>query len=440
MADLHVALDRSAGRLGVQLAAGLRAAVREGRLPGGTRLPSTRSLADDLAVSRGVVVAAYEQLVAEGFLIARTGDGTRVAEGGGHAEPGEAGRERQPEPEFDLRPGVPDLSAFPRARWAAAYKRALETMAHSDFAYPDPAGVPVLRAELAGYLRRVRAADVTPDRIVVTGGVAHGLSVVVRHVRAPLAVEDPTSDRQIPLLAGTGVPIVRVPVDGEGIDVAALAASGARSVLLTPAHQFPTGGVLSPARRAALVAWARRTGGTLIEDDYDAEFRYDRDPVGCVQGLVPDLTVLLGSVSKALAPGMRLGWLVAPAPLAAAVAAHRALTDLGGPVVEQHALAHFLASGAHDRQLRRMRRIYRARRDALVTALAAHLPHAQVGGVSAGLHLYVRITDLPDDAVARAARHGVAVLCQGPGLTLGYGALPERHIPTAVARLAQALT
>ncbi|ROO82815.1 GntR family transcriptional regulator/MocR family aminotransferase [Actinocorallia herbida] len=440
MPDLHIAVDRAAGRLAVQLAAGLRAAVRDGRLAGGARLPSTRGLAADLGISRGVVVAAYEQLVAEGFLLARTGDGTRVAPAAGRPVAEAVGAPGRAEaPEFDFRPGRPDLSQFPRARWAAAHKHALETMAHDDFAYPDPAGVPLLREELAGYLGRVRAADVTPERIVVTSGVAHGLSMVTRLLGGPLAVEDPTSERQIPLLAEAGAPLVRVPVDAEGLDVAALARSAARAVLVTPAHQFPTGVVLSPARRAALVAWARATGGTVIEDDYDAEFRYDRDPVGCVQGLAPDRTVLLGSVSKALAPGLRLGWLAAPAGLAAAVAGHRALTDLGGPVVEQHALAHFLASGAHDRQVRRARRVYRARRDALVEALARELPAARVGGVSAGLHLYVEIPGLPADAAARAARRGVAVERCGSGLVLGYGGVPARRIPGAVARLAAAL-
>ncbi|MDX6738591.1 PLP-dependent aminotransferase family protein [Actinocorallia sp. A-T 12471] len=537
MGDLHVAVDRTAGRLAAQLAAGLRAAVREGRLAGGARLPSSRSLAADLGVSRGVVVAAYEQLVAEGFLLARTGDGTRVA----HVPASRATRthgdnQRVTPVEYDFRPGRPDLAQFPRARWAAAYKHALDTMQHDDFAYPDPAGVPPLREELAAYLGRVRAADTSPDLIVITSGVAHALSIIAHLLTGEdpgsssgeervgplavanpqpgpseehasflagedpgsgsggeragllavgdpgpgsgegrtsllagedptlgsggeptsplagegrgsgeeggglLAVEDPTSERQIPLLEAAGARVVRIPVDAEGLDVAALARSGARAVLVTPAHQFPTGVVLSPARRAALVDWARRTGGVIVEDDYDAEFRYDREPVGCVQGLAPDRTVLLGSLSKALAPGLRLGWLAAPARLAEAAARHRARTDLGAPVVEQHALARFLASGAHDHQVRKVRRVYRARRDALVAALARALPEARVGGVSAGLHVYVEIPGLPDDAETRAAHAGVAVQRCGPGLVLGYGGVSERRIPAGISRLARALT
>ena len=441
MPDLHLDLDRSAGRLGMRLAAGIREAVRAGRLTPGTRLPATRALARDLGISRGVVVTAYEQLAAEGFLVSRQGDGTRVARlraasaGEGHPSPA-----AEPATGHDLRPGTPDLAAFPRTRWASALKRALAEMTHADFAYPPPAGVPVLRRELAGYLGRVRAAAVTPEQVVVTAGVAHGLSAVVGLAGVPLAVEDPTSERQLPLLRATGVPLIPVPVDGEGMDVAALARSGAKAVLLTPAHQFPTGVVLSSRRRAALAAWAEETGGLILEDDYDAEFRYDRDPVGCLQGLAPERTVLLGSVSKALAPGLRLGWLAAPVPLAARVAAHRMDTDLGSPVVEQHALARFLASGDYDRQLRRMRRVYRSRRDALVSALADLLPEAEIGGVSAGLHLYLRFPrPLPGLPEAAAARGVLVRDCGADALVVGYAALTEARLPEVVARLAEAV-
>ncbi|WP_460364547.1 aminotransferase-like domain-containing protein, partial [Actinocorallia lasiicapitis] len=340
---------------------------------------------------------------------------------------------------FDLRPGVPDLGAFPRAAWMAALRQGLAGMGSADLAYPDPAGVPRLRRELAGYLGRVRAAVADAGQIVVTGGVAHGLSTVVRLLGGVLAVEDPTSDRQVPLLAATGVPIVPVPVDADGLDVTALERSGATSVLLTPAHQFPTGVVLSPSRRAALLAWAARTGGHVIEDDYDAEFRYDRDPVGCLQGVAPDRVVLLGSVSKALAPALRLGWLVAPPDLAARVARHRVDTDLGSPAIDQHALAHLLASGGYDRHLRQMRRVYRSRRDALVAALRTHLPDADIQGVSAGLHLYLRLDGAGPAFHARAAALGVTLQPSPPGtLLLGYASLPEHRLTEAVRLLARA--
>ncbi|TDD85257.1 PLP-dependent aminotransferase family protein [Actinomadura darangshiensis] len=469
MTDLHLSLDRSAGRLAAQIAAGFRAGVRSGRLTAGTRLPSSRDLARDLDVSRGVVVTAYEQLTAEGFLIARRGDGTRIAPlarpddeaapvprapaASGPAEP-----EREPEVRYDLWPSKPDLSAFPRERWISAARAALRALPHDALAYPDPAGVQDLRAELASYLGRVRAAHADPGRVVIMNGVAHGLSALLRLVRdrgdAVLAVEDPTSERQLPMLAAAGLRVARVPVDGEGLDVAALARTGARAVLVTPAHQYPTGVVLSAARRAELIAWARGVDGLILEDDYDAEFRYDRDPVGCLQGVDPDRVVLLGSVSKSLAPALRLGWAVAAPSIAERLREHRVNTDLGAPVLEQYALTEFLRGGGYDRHLRTMRRRYRARRDALTEALADHMPGAMVRGVSAGIHLYV---ELPagcdeDDVVARAAEAGVSVAgARGmwspgraatapPALVLGYARLPEPHLVKAAQLLGQAVT
>ncbi|TDC61473.1 PLP-dependent aminotransferase family protein [Actinomadura sp. GC306] len=468
MTDLHLPLDRSAGRLAAQIAAGFRAAVRSGRLTAGTRLPSTRDLARDLDVSRGVVVAAYEQLTAEGFLVARRGDGTRIAPlARPDEEPGPApapvpaprGSARPgPAPAYDLWPSLPDLASFPRDRWIAAARAALRTLPHEALTYPDPAGVHALRAELSGYLARVRAARTGPDRIVIMNGVAHGLSALLRVLGAgghtSLAVEDPTSDRQLPMLDASGLRTVRVPVDAEGIDVGALARTRARAVLVTPAHQYPTGVVLSPARRAELIAWARDVDGLILEDDYDAEFRYDREPVGCLQGVEPDRVVLLGSVSKSLAPALRLGWAVAPPDLARRLREHRENTDLGAPVLEQYALAEFLKGGGYDRHLRVMRRRYRHRRDALAEALDVHLPSAMVHGVSAGIHLYV---ELPagldeDEVVARAARAGVAVAGARPmwsraragdappALVLGYARLNATHLVKAAELLGQAVT
>ncbi|MEU8801454.1 PLP-dependent aminotransferase family protein [Spirillospora sp. NPDC048819] len=468
MTDLHLPLDRAAGRLAAQIAAGFRSSVRSGRLTAGTRLPSSRDLARDLDVSRGVVVAAYEQLTAEGFLVARRGDGTRIAplarpdDGAAPRTRGAAPPAPEPRPEpalpYDLWPSQPDLSAFPRERWIAAARAALRTLPHDVLTYPDPSGVPVLRAELAGYLARVRAAHTGPGRVVVMNGVAHGLSALLRLLRAgghtALAVEDPTSVRQLPMIEASGLRVVRVPVDGEGVDVDALAATGARAVLVTPAHQYPTGVVLSPARRAELIAWARGVDGLILEDDYDAEFRYDREPVGCLQGVDPDRVVLLGSVSKSLAPALRLGWAVAPPAMAARLREHRENTDLGGPVLEQYALAEFLRGGGYDRHLRTMRRRYRSRRDALAEALSVHLPGATVHGVSAGIHLYV---ELPagrdeDEVVARAARAGVSVAGARtmwsparagqapPALVLGYARLTETRLVEAAELLGQAVT
>ncbi|MCO5992710.1 MocR-like pyridoxine biosynthesis transcription factor PdxR [Actinoallomurus rhizosphaericola] len=470
--DLHLTLDRSAGRLAAQVADGLRDLVRRGALGPGHRLPSTRDLAGDLKVSRGVIVTAYEQLVAEGFLVSRQGDGTRVARtvtpprpaapaGAAHRRAVRLAAATEAEPidppgiAYDLRPGKPDLTSFPRERWAATMREVLRDLPYAELNYPDPAGTRRLRTELAAYLARVRAAVATPETVVVTAGVAHVLATVPRILREEghrlLAVEDPLAHQQLPMLRATGVRTVGIPVDEEGIDVTALARTRARALLVTPAHQFPTGVVLSPRRRAALVEWARAVDAVIIEDDYDGEFRYDRDPVGCLQGLAPERVVLAGSVSKALSPALRLGWVAAPPWLAVRMRAARALYDLGSSALDQQVLARLIATGGYDRHLRGMRRRYRDRRDAFATALTRRLPQVRVHGVSAGLHAYVELPAGTDetDVVARAAALGVAV--QGvapmrvrhpgpPAIVIGYARLPEHRLAEAVDLLAQALS
>ena len=456
MSELQLRLDRAAGGLAEQVAGELRTAIRSGRLAGGVRLPASRALARDLGTSRGVVVEAYQQLAAEGFVVARQGSGTQVAgiqqppAAPGPAVPGPAD---QHEVGYDLRVGTPDLAAFPRRAWLAAIRQVLNVLPHEALGYGDPGGVPELAAELAAYLGRVRAADVPAGRLVVVNGVAQGLDLVIRALAGagpvPLAVEDPHSERTHALLRAAGAVRLPVPVDDQGIDVGALRRGPARVVLVTPAHQYPTGVVLSPRRRAELIAWAAEVDGLVLEDDYDAEFRYDRDPVGCLQGLCPQRVVLLGSVSKSLAPGLRLGWLVAPPPLAEAVRRARAQSDLGSPVIDQYALARLIASGAYDRHLRHMRRRYRARRDAMVEALARWLPGATVHGVSAGIQLYLELPPgLDQDAVVQAAaERGVAVQAAAPlragrdrppALMLGFARLPEHRIAEAVRLLAEA--
>jgi GntR family transcriptional regulator/MocR family aminotransferase len=359
-----------------------------------------------------------------------------------------------PRPAYDLRVGTPDLAAFPRRAWLAAVRQVMAELPHEALGYADPGGVPELRAELAAYLGRVRAAAVPAGRLVVVNGVAQGLHLTIRALArngpVPLAVEDPHSVGTYELLEAAGGVRVPVPVDGEGIDVGALRRSPARAVLVTPAHQYPTGVVLSPRRRAELIAWAEEVDGFVLEDDYDAEFRYDRDPVGCLQGLSPRRVVLLGSVSKSLAPGLRLGWLVAPPSLAGTLGRARALSDLGSPVIDQHALARLIAGGAYDRHLRQLRRRYRARRDALAGALARRLPGAVAHGVPAGIQLYLELpAGLDEAAVVRAAAErglaveGVAPLrvehAGPPALVLGFARLPERRLTEAVRLLAEAV-
>lgn len=456
MADLHIQIDREKGGIAGQIASELRDSIRGGRLAPGTRLPATRDLAADLQVSRGVVVEAYEQLVAEGFLVSRVGAGTQVtpqnAVGAARRPPKGAPLRARPVrramagPYYGHRPTSPDLAHFPREHWLASVRHVLTTVPSDALDYGDPGGVPELREELAGYLRRVRAADVRPENLVVVGGVAQGLSLVLhvlgRHRGLRLAVEDPGSSRQAPLLRRAGAHLVPVPVDEEGLDVRRL---GGDAVLVTPAHQYPTGVVLSPSRRAALMEWAYAGNRTILEDDYDAEFRFDRDPVGCLQGLAPDRVVLSGSVSKALAPGLRMGWVAAPPDLAEAIRRARGELDLGSPVIDQYALAHFLRTGGYDKHLRRMRREYRRRRDALVAALAEELPKVQVKGIEAGLHAYLELPSGWDEhEVARAAQAlGVPAEPVGPmrefpgppAVVVGFARLPAHKAADAVRGL-----
>jgi GntR family transcriptional regulator/MocR family aminotransferase len=447
--ELLVSLRRDEQALHAQIEAQLREAVRAGRLAAGERLPSTRALAAELGVSRGVVVEAYQQLAAEGYLVARPGTAPRVA-AGAVAAPARVPAEPRPALRWDLTPGTPDLALFPRVAWAAAQRQALREAPDADLGYPDPAGHPRLRAALAAYLGRVRGVQATPERIVVSGGVAEALALVVRalHARGAtrIAVEDPCHYGARELVSHAGLEPVPVPVDAGGIDVGALAAAAPDAVVVSPAHQFPTGVVLEPARRAELAAWARRAGALVIEDDYDAEYRYDRHPVGALQGLEPDHVALLHSVSKTLAPGLRLGWAVLPGDLAPAVAEEKRMTDLGTPILEQLALAAFLERGGLDRHLRRTRPIYRRRRDVLLAALVG----LEVEGVAAGLHVLARLPPGRDEdaVVAGAAARGVAVEALGPhvahvtrspALVLGYTRLGEPGLAEAGRRLRAAL-
>ncbi|WP_433052178.1 PLP-dependent aminotransferase family protein [Dactylosporangium sp. CS-033363] len=446
-----VELDRTRPRVGEQLVGALREAITRGRLAPGTRLPSTRDLAADLGVSRGLVVGAYEQLAAEGRLVSRRGSGTVVAEVVAPAPPRRADAAERPAAIAPLRPGVPDLGAFPRTAWRRAYETALTSALDADFDYGDATGVPRLRVELAGYLGRVRAALVPPDGLIVTAGVTQGLALLARVLLARgtrrIALEDPGPAALRDHLGRLGLDVVPVPVDGEGLDVAALARSRARAVVLTPAHQFPTGVVLAPGRRAEVVAWARRVDGLVVEDDYDAEYRYDREPVACLQGLAPDHVALVGSVSKVLAPGLRLGWLAAPPEWVEELCAAKHDADNGGPALQQLAFAEFLAGGAYDRHLRRARRLHRERRDAVVAAVRRHLPRARIGGIAAGLHLVVELPPGVDDLAlaARAADAGLGPLAlstlrmrkAGPcGLVLGYAAHTPHELAAAVRKLA----
>jgi GntR family transcriptional regulator / MocR family aminotransferase len=450
--DLH--LEPAGPGLRRGLTDALREAVRSGRLAPGTRLPSSRTLAADLGIARNTVAHAYADLVAEGWLTARQGSGTRVAERVAAPPAGASARRPQEyaRPAHDLRPGTPDLASFPRGEWLRATCRAVTAAPNDAFGYGDPRGRPELRTALAGYLARARGVRADPESLLVCGGVAHGLVLLAGVLRArgvhTVAVESYGLHIHRDLLTKAGLRTVPLPVDDRGAVPRALTDAGA--VLLTPAHQFPTGVPLHPDRRAAVVDWARRTGGLILEDDYDGEFRYDRRPVGALQGLDPDRVVHLGTASKSLAPGLRLGWMMLPPSLARDVMDE--MTGRTPGVLDQLALAEFLGSGGYDRHVRSARLRYRRRRDALVAALAQRAPSVRVTGIAAGLHAVLRLPPGTEQQVVRAAAwHGLAVHglslfrhpdAAGPApaaLVVGYGTPPDHAWAGALDALCRAL-
>ncbi|MFD7066449.1 PLP-dependent aminotransferase family protein [Streptomyces sp. NPDC059913] len=409
-ADLHLDTTGSTGlRAGLMHA--LREAVRTGRLAPGTRLPSSRSLAADLGMARNTVADAYAELVAEGWLTARQGSGTRVA---ARSEPRRSAtrvvraRPVGARPVHNLRSGSPDLATFPRTEWLKAARRALAAAPHDAFGYGDPRGRIELRTVLADYLARARGVHADPERIMICAGFAQALRLMgdvlrKRRVR-DVAVESYGLFLHRDLLRDSGLRLPCLPVDGFGARTGELAGMrGVGAVLMTPAHQFPTGVPLHPDRRAAAVDWARATGGLILEDDYDGEFRYDRQPVGALQGLDPESVVHLGTTSKSLAPGLRLGWLVMPERLVGEVCEAKGVSDWSSSALDQLTLAEFIASGAYDRHVRAMRLRYRRRRDQLVAALAERAPHARVSGIAAGLHAVIELPPGAEPAALRAA-------------------------------------
>ena len=460
--ELLLRLDRGSGQpLRAQLETGLREAIRSGRLHEGERLPSSRELARELGISRGLVQECYAQLLSESYLTSQIGSATRVATGA-YPVPPESAPRPEPAPRLiaDFRPGVPDLASFPRNDWVWATRQACGSVASADLGYGDPRGSAGLRAVVAGYLRRVRAAAAEPERVIVSTGFAQGLSLVLRAlVQAGVrcaAFEDPgygsaETDESLRAAQATGLRIVYVPVDEFGVDVAALDASGAQVVVVTPAHQSPTGVVLAAGRRHALVDWAGRNGAFIVEDDYDSEFRYDREPIGVLQGLAPDRVFTIGTASKALAPAVRLGWVLAPPSLAEAVAAEKLISDRGSSTLDQLALAALIQSGRYDRHLRRMRAIYARRRARLIAALGRHAPGVRLTGLAAGFHAVAHLEAGADEqAVVAAARerlvglHGIgryraSGVAAAPQLVMGFGNVGERAIELGLATVADLL-
>ncbi len=447
------ALERRSGEsLRACLERTLREAIKEGSLRAGVELPASRRLATQLGVSRGVTSDAYGQLEAQGYLRVSPRRAPVVAEvPRGPRKPAVAPQALRPPPRFDMTPTTPDVTLFPRRQWSAALAAAVREAPAAALDYGRPQGDLSLRARLADELGRTRGVICDPSQILVVQGTTQGVDVVLRVLRdrgaTRVAVEDPSLWRTRDQVRGLGLSLIGQPVDNEGLIVEGLDAD---IVVVSPAHQFPTGAVLSGSRRRALLNWSRETRGLVIEDDYDAEFRYDREPVRALQGLHPEGVIYLGTVSKTLAPALRLAWLVLPESLVAEATSTKQLLDDFSPTLEQLAFARMLDRGEYQRHIRKARAVYRARRDRLTNALSEHFPELTVSGVSAGLHVLLNLPAGVDDRqLERTARDaGIALTALAEsiihdrgkrGLLLGYGRIHESAIQPAITTLSAAL-
>ena len=464
--DLLVVLDHGAGALGAQIGDQLRSAIRDQRVRAGEHLPSTRRMAEVLGVARGTVVEAYEQLLAEGYVESAVGSGTRVATlpAGEGREPtrksGPAPRPASRPVGIDFAYGIPDLGSVPLAEWSQAVAEATKTLPTAELGDDDSAGSPHLREVLTAYHRRVRSGCADADDAVVVAGFRQGLTftlaTLARQGITRIGLENPGPREHAEIAGRAGVDAVPVDVDDDGLDVSRLRETGARAVLVTPAHQCPTGVALGPARRRELVAWADEVDGVILEDDYDAEFRYDRQPVGSLQGLSPSRVIALGSVSKTLAPAIRLGWVLAPARFVAGIVDEKRLTSRGAPGLDQEALALLMETGRFDRHLRRVRSTYRDRRDVLAAEVRLAFGAGRLHGLEAGCHALLRLPEgVSEDAVAAAAAaRGVQVKPLGhyrfapadargpaptPALVLGFGNVDEHRIRRGIRIIAAAV-
>ena len=497
--DLHLSVDPASGRR-VGLEHALREAIRDGRLGAGTRLPSTRTLAVELGLARGTVSAAYDQLVAEGHLVAVRGSGTHVAELAGQGVPsglpsaprspgglggpdalgvpttlglpgawvGEQARSRPKPLGNNLLPGSPDLSHFPRAAWLRASRRAVNEAPNDAFGYGDPRGRVELRRALAEYLGRARGVLADPERIVIVSGAIQGLALLGQVLGGVVAMEDPYIPLFHEVVRSHGADVVPLPVDDDGARVDLLAGPGfgqVSTVVVTPSHQYPIGSTLHPARRQALVEWACEGRRLVVEDDYDGEFRYDRQPVGAVQGMAPERVVYLGTASKTLGPGIRLAWMVLPEHLVGPVTEAKRHADHQSETLGQLTLAEFIGSHDYDRHVRAARLRYRRRRDLLAERLhtRAGRPAAgfALGGIAAGLHALVRLEPAgmtEEEVLKRASEFDLELEGLGglwhaaptntlassaprpQGIVVGFGSPTEAAYPRALDALVRTLS
>jgi GntR family transcriptional regulator / MocR family aminotransferase len=466
-----------------QLYNGIRAAILAGQLAAHTRLPASRSLAQELGISRNTVMEAYAQLLSEGYIEGKIGSGTYVThplpdtvlELGGAGDAGHVKRARSPSQRGKLlastpasisrdsgqlrafRPGLPAFDTFPFDIWARLMARYWRQPPAELLSYGDPTGYPPLREAIAEYLLVARGVRCTPEQIVIVAGSQQGLDLAARVLLDPgdkVWMEDPGYMGARGALKSAGAELVPVPVDQEGLNIsqAIMRCATARLVYVTPSHQFPLGVTMSLSRRLALLDWAHHVGAWILEDDYDSEYRYTGRPLPALQGLdTENRTVYLGTLSKTLFPSLRLGYIVVPADLADAFTAAKALVDRHAPSVEQAVLATFITEGHFARHIRRTRILYAERQAALLEAAAREFDgQLDVKPAQAGMHLVGYLPEAADDqAVSRAAAvlgveapalfsYALAPLARG-GLLLGYTAFTQPEIAQGVHRLAQAL-
>ncbi len=448
--DLLLDFDVPPGTPGRRTALGtaLRAAITEGRLTAGSALPPYRSLAADLQMARGTVAGVYQELIAEGWLVARQGSATRVADIARRTSTPRSRPTPPPIPLHDFCLGQPHPALFPRADWIRSTRRAITAAPHSAFAIGDPQGHIALRRSLAGYLRRVRGVRTDEHHIVVTTGVSQSLDLLSRSIFGnAVAMESYGLPFHREVIERSGTATTPVAIDSDGLEVDLLAEATPTAVVVTPSHQFPTGSVLDPRRRARLIEWARECGGVVVEDDYDGELRYDREPIGAVQGLAPEEVVYLGSASKSLSPAVRIGWMVIPDRLLEEVLRAKGVREATGSIVDQLVLADLIDCGAYDRHVRRSRAHYRLRRDVLAATLRSR--HIEVSGVAAGLHAVLGVpADLEPLILRLAAERGFVVagldgfrhpdaepLGTG-GIVVGFSTPPEHRLQADVTALA----
>ncbi|NMM85925.1 GntR family transcriptional regulator [Rhodococcus sp. SRB_17] len=456
--DLHIELPHGMG-VKAALLQGLRNAINTGGLKPGTRLPPSRSLAVDLGVSRNTVADCYTELANAGWLITRQGSGTVVAsladaepDEGNAKSPSTPREQEPPAPALSFIPGSPDVSSFPRAQWISSARRSLTSAPNDAFSATDPRGRIELRTALSSYRGRTRGVRTDPEHIIVCASSGHGLTLIARVLQETVAVDAYGLHLHRNLLAGEGIRTVPILVDESGTCTEQLASTQARVALLTPTHQFPLGGPLIPSRRRTALEWASDSGGIVIEDDYDGEFRYDRKPVGALQAVAPQHVAYLGTVSKTLSPAIRIGWMVLPDRLIEPVLALKGPYERWVSATDQLTLADFIDSGRFDAHIRKMRTSYRRRRDQLVDTLEHRLPEVRIAGISAGLHAVIQLPRGTEGAILSAARglgldlvgmstfrHPDSAYTGTDGIVVGYSTPAPSRYSDALERLCTAM-